>query len=139
VAIGDGVAPGALGDEGPVARRGTTGASLAELLVALTILAIGGALTTRLLSLAARDLESAEVGLRATLFMAELHDARNPGSIENARSAGPGMLVHVADAEGKSLIRYLPPHPGSDASGESGMADSKGFLEPRSWSLQVDG
>jgi len=125
-------------DPGPGAPcRGT---SLAELLVALTILALGGSLTTRVLWLATRDLESAEVGLRAVLLLSEVHDPRDPDPDGSIRSAGPGRLVAERDEGGGWAVRYEPPEEGGDPSAVGvGIPTSLGFREGREWSLERGG
>lgn len=110
---------------------GRDGASLAELLVSLTILAIGGGLSARVLMDATRLMEDAELGLRAALFLSELEEGI-PGVEGDVRPAGPGLLI----AEGVGItatVRFEPP--------EGATAPEKGpggFRRSRRWSLIPD-
>ncbi len=76
------------------------GSALAELLVALTILAIGVAGATALLLLASREMERAEIAQGALLLL-----LAPPG--EEAVPAPGGVLVPEGAGEGRR-VRYLP-------------------------------
>lgn len=107
---------------------GRDGASLAELLVSLTILAIGAGLSARVLMDATRLMEDAELGLRAALFLSELEEGV-PGAEGEERSAGPGLMI--AEGVGSSAaVRFEPPE-GATAP-ENGPG---GFRRSRRWSL----
>jgi hypothetical protein len=105
------------------------GASLAELLVALTLLATGGSLSARLLSQATREMESAEIGLRAVLFLAERWESAT--SIESEeRPAGPGLLIGEGAGIG-ARVRYDPQAAETESPGGRG-----GFLRARDWAIE---
>ncbi len=126
----------------PCSRRGGSGrwdgrvgASLAELLVALLILSVGGTLTARVLWQAGREIEGAELGVRASLFLSELHDGGGGEGNGSVRSAGPGTLTAETSAEGELIVRYDPPHGVDQASAREEVL-STGFREPRRWRLE---
>jgi len=110
--------------------RGRRGTSLPELLVALSLLALTGSFSTRLLVHATRDMETAEVGLRAALFLSELWEG-TPGGGEMERPVGPGTLIGEGAGVG-ARVRFEPPGEDSPPSGGSG-----GFQRARSWALEV--
>jgi prepilin-type N-terminal cleavage/methylation domain-containing protein len=115
--------------------NGTRGVSLAELLVALTLLAVGGGMSARLLIQATRETEAAELGLRAALFLSELWEAN---SVEGGgeRSAGPGVLI----GEGGGIearVRFVPPIDGTGLA--EGSGGSGGFQRARRWELVGEG
>lgn len=113
------------------AMSGARGSSLAELLVALTLLAMGGTLSARLLLQATREMESAELGLRAALFLSERWEGTS--WLEgDERPAGPGLLIAEGAGAG-ARIRFEPPVVQSAPSGGAG-----GFLRARVWSLTVE-
>jgi len=131
-------------------RRAQRGASLAEVLVAVSILAIGGAAATQLLVRAAHDLDGAELGLRAVLLLAEVERDGPPpdgdsgpasevsgpeGQSVIGRPAGPGRLT-VEWENGWPSARYDPP-PGA-ATGSVGAAGRGGYQEAREWKLRGD-
>lgn len=107
------------------------GASLVELMVGLTILGIGAALSARTLELAARELDAADLGARATLLLSELHDGVSSGFAPGEQIAGPGILIPSADS-GAIRVEYHPPS-GGGREGEVGAGS--GYHHPRSWSL----
>lgn len=109
------------------------GISLVELLVALTLLALGGSAATRLLILSARELDGAELGLRATLLLAEMSGDPMPAA-EVRRAVGAGELVGVGDGAG-FVVRYEPPLGGG---GGSLAGYSGGYFVERSWALGED-
>jgi hypothetical protein len=110
--------------------RRQSGTSLAELLVALSLLALTGSLSTRLLVHATRDMETAELGLRAALFLSELWEG-SPSGGEVERSVGPGTLI--GEGGGKDArVRFEPPGEDSSIPGGSG-----GFQRARSWTLDL--
>jgi hypothetical protein len=110
------------------------GASLVELLVALTLLGIGGALSTRVLDLAAREIEGAELELRAVLLVTELHPWPGTPVEGGTRPAGPGVLV--AEATGAGWRVLFEPPGGGIAEGGAGSAHSGGFQRPREWVVE---
>ncbi len=114
---------------------GRAGASLAELLVALVILSLGGTLTARALWLASVEIEGAELGLRAALLLSELQDRNGLGAAGEERRAGPGTLIFEGVGGDELIVRFAPPGAGG-ASGEEAGALSGGFGAPRSWRLQ---
>jgi hypothetical protein len=97
-----------------------------ELVVALTILGITGSLAMRTLELAAREIDSATLGVRAVLLLSELHDAVRDGRPVEERAAGPGVLHGEAD-EAELRVFFDPFAEGGGAAG--------GFLEKRSWKI----
>jgi len=131
------------------------GASLAEVLVAVSILAVGGAAATQLLVRAALDLDGAELGLRATLLLAEVErsgpppqgesglGSEGPGSEDpgpggeavGGRPAGPGRLS-VEWEDGWPVVRYEPPDITAGSSGRAAVQG--GYRESREWRLRGD-
>jgi hypothetical protein len=109
------------------------GASLAEVLVALTLLAIGGGLSTRLLYQATLELEHAELGLRAAVLLSGLHDNASDGETGHRWTAGPGTLVAEESGSGWT-VRYEPP-PGSEGFARGTTSGVVGFRQTRTWSL----
>jgi hypothetical protein len=101
------------------------------LIVAVTILGIGGLLATRLMVEASRELDGAELALRAVLFLSELH--RFPDNLrdEEDLEVGPGRFEVIEGELGVEGVRYLPP---GEAGGE-GHAGAGGYLRARSWHL----
>jgi len=129
-------------------QRSCRGASLAEVLVAVVILAVGGAASTQLLVRAAHDLDGAELGLRAVLLLAGIDrdgpspdGESGPGSDGSApggdavfgRPAGPGRLV-VEWEGGWPAVRYEPPPSGAGSA--VGTARQGGYQEAREWRLR---
>lgn len=110
------------------------GVTLVEVLVALVFLSLVASAVVRLLGTASREMDGAELGLRAALFLAESADLPSGGG-PSERSAGPGVLQ--MEREGGTLrVRYLPP--GGDAGLPSDAAPVRGFRAPRSWSIGGD-
>jgi hypothetical protein len=108
------------------------GASLAELLVSLTILALGGAMSGRVLSDATLIMEEADLGLRAALFLSELRDGRRE-AVQEQREAGPGVLIAEGAGAG-AAVRFEPPD-GAIAP-RSGPG---GYRRARRWSVAGEG
>jgi prepilin-type N-terminal cleavage/methylation domain-containing protein len=117
----------------PIGTLGRRGASLAELLVALTILGIGMAATAGTLTLASRAMGHAEVAFRAALVAAEVlgESAPGPGSRETDAGLfrwspvpGPGLEVRFEPGEGAASERLWQLGP-----------DALGPEEPPWWSF----
>ena len=103
--------------------------------MALTLLALGGSLTTRVLYQATLEMESAELGLRATLFMAELQAG---ASADHERTAGPGRLIRDdSSTDGSLRVRFDPPESLTEATHP--FRTRGGFRRPRTWALGEDG
>lgn len=107
------------------------GASLIELLVALVILGIGASLSTRVLTHAARELEGAELGLRAVLLIAEAQENGLPAA---ERPAGPGRLTLERGVTGSLRVRYESP---TGRFGAPRIDGGHGYLGDRVWHLEV--
>jgi len=104
---------------------------MAELIVAVTILGIGGILATRLMVEASRELDGAELALRAVLLLSELHRFPDTGLEAEGLDVGPGRFEVIEGELGVEGLRYLPP---GDA-GEEGHAGAGGYLRSRRWHL----
>ncbi len=87
---------------------GKDGFSLVELIVALAILAIGIAGATALLLLAGREMERAEIALRAALLALE----RERGGATSEAPVQGGKIV--AESLGGAVIVRFEPTPGGD-------------------------
>ncbi len=114
---------------------GRAGASLAELLVAVSILAVGGTGAGHLLVQASRALDRAELSLRAVLLLAELEGTGGmrgdlPAGGEG-RPAGPGLLRWEVEGEGW-VVRYEPPA-GTGMPGSPAAPVGAGYLSPGEW------
>jgi Tfp pilus assembly protein PilV len=88
---------------------------MAEVLVALTLLAVGIAATTGILILASRAMAHAEVAFRAALIASEVLGASAPGSGIRDSDAGafrwfsrpgPGLEVRFEAADGVTPDRW---------------------------------
>jgi len=114
-------------------RRASTiesrvGATLVEVAVAVAVLSIGLALATRTLELAARELDGADLGVRALLLLSEIHDGFASREEVGARPGGPGLLLPSWD--GDDLRVDYEPHAGGGREAVRG-----GYFERRSWTL----
>jgi len=102
------------------------GHSLAELLVALVLIAFGGSLSTRLLVQATREMEGAELALRAALHVLRVERV---GGWEGGIGAGPGVLrilrwnTEEPESRGGRVVQYVPP-PVRGGEGEGGYFQS---------------
>jgi hypothetical protein len=103
--------------------------------VSVAIAGVGLALAVRTLSIAGRELEAADLGVRAALFLSELQDAPSFDEGTEERPAGPGRLV--PDPEGDALrVEYLPPSGAAQVRSEPAEG---GYSRGRSWSIRGDG
>jgi prepilin-type N-terminal cleavage/methylation domain-containing protein len=111
-----------------------SGFSLVEVLVALTLFGIGGALSGRLLAQASLEMEGAELGLRAALLLSDLSQEQGQGSGPE-RAVGPGRLVAVV-APDAWIVRF---EPGGAAIGSvtPGIPGARGNREAREWRLEA--
>ena len=112
---------------------GCVGASLAEVLVALTLLGLGASLSMRLLAQAEREIQGAEIGLRAAVLLAETGSGIVERSGGERGAAGPGTLTVQRGTDGL-LVRYEPP-PGGVPGPKGRLPGMGGYLEAREWRL----
>lgn len=113
---------------GPRAGRGRRGASLAEVLVALTVLSIGAAAVVGLLETASRSVRTGEVALRAMLLAGEV-SGFSGGPASGEREAPVGVLHWCRPAAGGVVVRYEPP------GGGDGEVVGRTAPAPREWRL----
>jgi len=107
---------------------------MAELIVAVTILGIGGLLATRLMVEASRELDGAELALRAVFLLSELHHFPDTPRETEGLEVGPGRFEVIEGDLGVEGVRYLPP----GSSGGEGPAGAGGYLRARSWHMDGD-
>lgn len=113
------------------------GASLVEVLVALLVFALGASLSVRVLEIASRSLDEAELGLHATLVLGELAGARDSTRVDLApRPVGPGRLVAEWSPGAAPVVRYEPP--GRTDGSNGGGIGLPAYSRPRTWALSAD-
>jgi hypothetical protein len=116
-------------------QSGRGGWSIAEFVVSLTIFTLGATLMFRILNVATQSLEEAELGIRAAIFLSELHSAPDDAPPhDGVRPIGPGVLEKEDETDGALTVRYQPPSLG--APGAPGRVG--GYHSTHRWSVRWD-
>lgn len=111
------------------------GVSLVEVLVSLLLLGVGVSLSMRVLSMASRSLDEAELGLRALFVLSEIAGENDSAVAALAPTpAGPGRLVPEPDPIGAPAVRYEPPA-GASGSDVNEPAGPGPFSRPHRWQI----